>query len=124
MKLSPDAFDLIVDRAIRRIPDEIRCVLRNVLISVQPEPAPELLEELGIPPEESLMGLYQGVSLSERSVMDPPLYPDTIFIFQGPLEDACETREEMEREIEVTVVHEIAHFLGMSEERLAELGYG
>ncbi len=53
-----------------------------------------------------------------------PLYPDTIFIFQEPLEQMCETRKELEREIEITVVHEVAHFLGIEEERLAELGYG
>ncbi|MFP3929276.1 MAG: metallopeptidase family protein, partial [Desulfobacteraceae bacterium] len=98
--------------------------MENVLISVVPEPDPDLLKELGMAPDESLMGLYQGVSLAERSVTDPPLYPDTIFIFQRGVEEACRSLEEMEREIEVTVVHEIAHFLGMSEERLAELGYG
>jgi predicted Zn-dependent protease with MMP-like domain len=57
-------------------------------------------------------------------VAEPPLYPDVIVLFQEPLETICETVEEMEREIEITVVHEVAHFLGMDEERLAELGYG
>jgi len=56
-------------------------------------------------------------------VTDPPLYSDTIFIFQEPLEAMCETVEELEEEIELTVVHEIAHYFGISEERLEELGY-
>jgi predicted Zn-dependent protease with MMP-like domain len=55
---------------------------------------------------------------------NPPLYPDTIILFQEPLERMCETIEELEEQIEITVVHEIAHFLGITEERLAELGYG
>jgi len=59
----------------------------------------------------------------ERSETYPPLYPDTIFIFQEPLEEMCGTTEELEREIEITVVHEVAHFIGIDDERLAELGY-
>jgi predicted Zn-dependent protease with MMP-like domain len=59
-----------------------------------------------------------------RSVFAPPLYPDTIFIFQEPLEGMCSTLDELEREIEITVVHEVAHFLGIGEDRLSELGYG
>ena len=95
-----------------------------MLVSVQQRPSAELLEEMGLPPEELLLGVYQGTPLGERSVAEPPLYPDVILLFQEPLEAVCETIEEMEREIEITVVHEVAHFLGIGEERLAELGYG
>jgi len=83
-----------------------------------------MLEEMGLPPDEPLLGLYTGVSRPERSFDSPPLFPDTIFLFQEPLEEACETAEGLEQEIEITVVHEIAHALGISEERLVELGYG
>jgi len=123
MKLSNKEFDKIVQRAIRRIPDEIRQHLDNILITVQQWPDPELLAEMGYPPDEPLLGVYWGVPLNERTVGDPPLYPDTIYIYKEPLEEMCETREELEEEIEITVAHEVAHFLGMSEERLAELGY-
>jgi len=123
MKLNNKEFDRIIQQAIARIPEEIRRHLDNILITVQKRPAPEMLEEMGYPPDEPLLGIYWGVPLNERSVAEPPLYPDTIFIFKEPLEEMCETREELEEEIEITVVHEVAHFLGMSEERLAELGY-
>jgi predicted Zn-dependent protease with MMP-like domain len=123
MKLSNKEFERIVQQAIGRIPQEIRRHLDNILITVQKRPAPEMLEEMGYPPDEPLLGIYWGVPLNERSVAEPPLYPDTIFIFKEPLEEMCETREELEEEIEITVVHEVAHFLGMTEERLAELGY-
>jgi predicted Zn-dependent protease with MMP-like domain len=123
MKLNNKEFDRIIQQAIARIPEEIRRHLDNILITVQKRPAPEMLEEMGYPPDEPLLGIYWGVPLNERSVAEPPLYPDTIFIFKEPLEEMCETREELEEEIEITVVHEVAHFLGMTEERLAELGY-
>lgn len=123
MKLGNREFDRIVKKAIARIPEEIRLHLDNILITVQKRPDPAMLEEMGYPQDEPLLGVYWGVPLSERSVGEPPLYPDTIFIFKEPLEEMCTTREELEDEIEITVVHEVAHFLGMSEERLAELGY-
>jgi predicted Zn-dependent protease with MMP-like domain len=123
MKLSNEEFDRIVQRAIRRIPEEIRQHLDNIVISVRKRPSRRLLEDMDLPPDEPLLGVFEGVSLLERSVTEPPLYPDTIFLFQEPLQEMCETLEELEEEIEITVVHEVAHYLGMTEERLEELGY-
>jgi predicted Zn-dependent protease with MMP-like domain len=123
LKLSAREFDRIVQRAIRRIPHELKMHLDNILISVRKRPSREILEEMDLPPDEPLLGVFQGVSLMERSVTAPPLFPDTIFLFQEPLEEMCESLEELEEQIEITVVHEIAHFFGISEERLAELGY-
>lgn len=123
MKLSNEEFDRIVQRAIRRIPEEIRQHLDNIVISVRKRPSRRLLDDMDLPPDEPLLGVFEGVSLLERSVTDPPLYPDTIFLFQEPLQEMCETLEELEEEIEITVVHEVAHYLGMTEERLEELGY-
>jgi predicted Zn-dependent protease with MMP-like domain len=123
MKLSDKDFDRIVKRAVRRIPEELRQHLDNVLISVRKRPTEEMREEMEIPPGEELLGFFSGVPLLDQSVTSPPLYSDTIFIFQEPLEEMCESVEELEQEIELTVVHEIAHYFGISEERLEELGY-
>jgi predicted Zn-dependent protease with MMP-like domain len=123
MKLSTEEFDGIVKRAIDRIPEEIREHLANIIITVRKRPSRQMLREMGVPEGETLLGLFEGVPLIERSVVEPPLYPDTIFLFQESLEEMCETAEELEEQIEITVVHEVAHFIGMSEERLAELGY-
>lgn len=79
---------------------------------------------MGIKSDGTLLGLFAGVPLTERSITTPPLFPDTIYLYQEPLESISRNLEELEEEIEVTVVHEIAHYLGMTEERLAELGYG
>jgi predicted Zn-dependent protease with MMP-like domain len=124
IKLNEAEFDRIVAQAIKNIPREIRQHLDNIVISVKKRPSREMMREMGIPPGEYPLGLFQGVPMIERSVTVPPLYPDMIYLFQDPLEEMCETREELEEEIEVTVVHEVAHYIGMTEERLEELGYG
>ncbi len=123
MKLSEEEFDRIVKRALRRLPSEIAQHLDNIIISVRKRPSKKMLKEMGVPSDETLFGIFEGIPLIERSVTSPPLYPDSILLFQEPLEAACETIEQLEEEIEITVVHEVAHFVGMSEERLAELGY-
>lgn len=123
-KLSHEAFDRVVKEAIARIPQEIRGYLDNILISVLPDPSRDLLEEMGFPPDEVLFGVYTGIPLPERSLTDPPLYPDIIHIFQNPLEDFCRSREELVEEIEITIVHEIAHFVGFDDDELESFGYG
>lgn len=122
-KISEKEFDRLVRRAIQRIPQEIRQHLDNILITVQRRPSMEILEEMDMDPDEPLLGVYWGVPLTERSILSPPEFSDTIFLFQEPLEEMCDTMEELEEEIEITVVHEIAHAVGINEERLAELGY-
>ena len=125
MRLNSREFDKAVRRAYNRIPAEIRERMDSVALVIRKRPSPEMLEEMGYPPDEPLLGLYQGASLGEHSFFaPPPVHPDTIFIFQEPLEEMCRNLAELEWEIEITVVHEVAHFLGISEERLEELGYG
>jgi predicted Zn-dependent protease with MMP-like domain len=123
VKLSEEEFDAIVKKALRRVPAEIGQHLDNLIISVRKRPSKKMLREMDVPEDDTLFGVFEGVPLIERSVTSPPLFPDSILLFQEPLEAACETIEQLKEEIEVTVVHEIAHFVGMSEERLAELGY-
>jgi predicted Zn-dependent protease with MMP-like domain len=124
MKLSEEEFDRIVKKTIRRIPLDIQGYLDNIAISVRRRPTEKMLKEMGVPPDAILFGVYQGVPLIDRSVTFPPLFPDTILLFQEPIEDICETKEQLQEQIEITVVHEIAHFFGITEERLKELGYG
>jgi predicted Zn-dependent protease with MMP-like domain len=123
VKLGEEEFDGIVKRALHRIPADIREYLDNLIISVRRRPSKKMLEEMHLSAGDTLFGVFEGVPLVERSITSPSLFPDSILLFQEPLEAACETIEELEEEIEITVVHEVAHFVGMSEERLAELGY-
>ena len=121
--IGTEAFARLVEQAIDRIPEQLRASLENVIITVKRRPSLDLLAEMGVPPDEPLFGVYLGVPLTERSVGEPPLYPDAIHIFQEPLEDYCTTREQLLQEIELTVVHEIAHFFGFSDAQLEDLGY-
>jgi predicted Zn-dependent protease with MMP-like domain len=123
-KLTDKEFDKIVKRAIHRIPFEIRKHLDNVQISVLSRPSRKMLEEMDLPRHETLLGLFWGVPLREQSITTPPLFPATIFIFHEPLQEICETIDELEKQIEITVVHEIAHAIGIDEDRLSGLGYG
>ena len=93
--------------------------------SVRDEPEPELLTEAdydedGLP---TLLGLYDGVPLTERDDAWSMTLPDRILVFKGPLERWCSTREELVEEIEVTVIHEVAHHFGIDDDRLHELGW-
>lgn len=124
LHLSTEAFAALVDQAIARIPAEIHTYLDNIMITVQRRPSPEILADLGYAADEPLFGLYTGTPLTDRSVTEPPLYPDSIVIYQEPLEECCSSLEELIEEIEITVVHEIAHLIGFSDEDLEALGYG
>jgi predicted Zn-dependent protease with MMP-like domain len=110
-------FDAVVARAIESLPSDFRSRLRNVVISVQEYAGPELLVETG---EDELLGVYLGTPLTERHTNDTFLLPDQIFLFQGALEDACENDEELEDEIRVTLVHEVGHYFGLTEEEIEE----
>jgi predicted Zn-dependent protease with MMP-like domain len=113
-----------VARLIDRLPRQFREQLRNVEFVVEDRPSEELLlaEELD-PEEETLYGLYQGIPLPERSSLDPPLLPDKITIFAEPLLEDFPDPEELREEIRLTVLHEIAHYFGMDEEEIEDLGY-
>ena len=124
VKLNEKEFDVIVAKAVAKIPDEIQEHLNNIVIMVQKRPSRKTLQKMGIKSDGTLLGLFTGIPLTERSITTPPLFPDAIYLYQEPLESISSNLEELEEEIRVTVVHEIAHYLGMTEERLAELGYG
>ena len=109
---------------VRRCAD-LAEVMDNVVVLVQDEPDPEMpteedYDEAGLP---TLLGLYDGVPLTERDEGWSMVLPDRILIFRGPLERWCSSREELEEEITVTVIHEVAHHFGIPDERLHELGW-
>jgi predicted Zn-dependent protease with MMP-like domain len=116
-------FERLVERALVSLPADFRRHLENVQVVVQTRPSVELLQEMGVPEEETLFGLYQGTPLTEREERQEPRMPDRILIFQEPIEEACGSRAEVEEEVRRTVVHEVAHFFGIDEDRLQELGW-
>jgi predicted Zn-dependent protease with MMP-like domain len=113
-----------VGRVIERLPRSFRERLLNVEFVVEERPSVELLRAEGLDPRhDTLYGIYQGVPLPDRSSLDPPLLPDKITIFAEPLLEDFPDPEELREEIRLTVLHEIAHYFGMDEEEIEDLGY-
>lgn len=112
-------FDEIVERALEEVPPELSELLENVVIVVDDWPEEHMLAK---GEDDTLYGLYEGVPITERG-SDYYGLPDRITIFRGPLERDFPP-EELEEEIRVTVVHEIAHYFGFDEDRIEELGWG
>jgi len=115
-------FYELVERALEGLPPELSALLDNVAIVVDdwPEYSTPLVAD---DPDDTLYGLYEGVPLTERGAGYYGMLPDKITIFRGPLKRDF-PREELEGQIRITVVHEIAHHFGIDEERLEELGWG
>jgi predicted Zn-dependent protease with MMP-like domain len=116
------SFGVLLENAIKDLPEEFREKLTNVAIIVEDYPSQELVEQLQLEPEDTLFGLYEGVPMTERGFGEP-LLPDRILIFQKAIEDECDSVDEIKEELKITLVHEIAHFFGLSDEYLEELGY-
>lgn len=125
VEVSPERFEKLVARALDRLPAKFQEHLDNVSVVIEEEPDLELLEVMGVDPddpEDTLFGLYEGVPLTERR-HDDVLLPDQITIFRRPLLEWAESEDEIVEEVRITVLHEIGHFFGLDEERLEELGY-
>jgi predicted Zn-dependent protease with MMP-like domain len=115
-------FYELVERALDGLPPELSSLLDNVAIVVEDWPEHSTQTDSG-GPGETLYGLYEGVPLTERGDSYYGVLPDRITIFRGPLERDFRDHE-LEEQVRITVVHEIAHFFGFGEERLEELGWG
>ena len=108
-------FDQLVENALRNIPARFRSRMQNVAIVVEDEPSPAQLRQRSNSPATTLLGLYEGRPLRFRTVSEGFRLPDRITIFQGPHERIARNREDLERLVEQTLWHEIAHHFGMSE---------
>ena len=117
-----DKFKRLVSQAIAELPEEFQKRLENVVVLVEDRPSRELLDQMEVPPGDTLFGLYEGTPLTERGFA-APLYPDRIWIFKKPIEEECGTETEIKEEIKTTIVHEVTHFFGLDDEYLDELGY-
>jgi predicted Zn-dependent protease with MMP-like domain len=114
-------FEQLVAEAIRTIPARFRHELKNIAVIVEDEPPDDLLDEMEIEPPDTLFGLYQGTPLTERSWDYGNALPDRIMLYQGPIEDASETEDEIVVTIGETLIHEVGHYFGLSEEELEEI---
>lgn len=119
--MSDDDFEAAVHDALDRIPPDLANTMNNVAIFIEDDYTPQPGED----PDTVLLGLYEGVPLTERdSWWDAGSLPDRITIYRQPILEICESRDDVIEEVTVTVVHEIAHHFGISDDRLHELGWG
>lgn len=114
MEVSEERFEEMVGDALDKIPEQFLARMRNLVI---------LIEDFA-PDNPGLLGLYEGVSLPERTFDHTGHLPDTITIYRGALAQWCSSEEELAHEVEVTVFHELGHYFGLEEDELHHLGWG
>ncbi|MFD6390372.1 metallopeptidase family protein [Nocardia sp. NPDC055029] len=112
--MSPDRFEELVGDALDLIPPELAGAIDNVVVLV----------EARNDEEPSLLGLYHGIALTDRDSYYAGSLPDTVTIYREAILDICNTDDEVVEEVAITVIHEIAHYFGIDDDRLHELGWG
>jgi predicted Zn-dependent protease with MMP-like domain len=115
------AFERLLVEAITLIPEHFRREMKNIVLVVEDEPGPDLLDEVGIEPPDSLYGLYQGTPLPERTWGQGNDLPDQITLFQRPIEEDSEDEDDVRAVIGETLIHEVGHYFGLSEEEIEEI---
>ena len=121
--LSRRRFEELVSEAMDSIPDKLWQAVENIVVTVEEWPGRRQMERAGLPPGYTLLGLYEGVPLTVRTASYGLVPPDKITIFRGTILAACPPDENAIRaQVRQTVLHEIAHHFGISDERLLELG--
>jgi predicted Zn-dependent protease with MMP-like domain len=116
-----ERFQELVFEALDSLPREFRERLENIVVVIEDWPHPAQLAGLGIRRRQNLLGLYEGVPLTKRSVWHSVELPDKITIFQKPIEMRCSSDKEIMASVQDTVRHEIAHYFGISDKRLREI---
>jgi len=125
VRMSEREFDKVLQQAIASLPDAFREVLDYVPVVVDLWPDEELVASVGDGGEDDdLMGLFVGPPMAQWNSSDAPPETAVIYIFQGPLEDSCGTREELREQIRITLFHELGHCLGFDEGGLDRIGLG
>lgn len=112
--IDEDRFEALVVEALEQIPEALQDLMVNVALFIEDEPPAE---------EPHLLGLYDGIPLTERGDNYAGALPDRIMIFRKPILAICDDEADVIREVRITVVHEIAHHFGIDDDRLDQLGY-
>jgi predicted Zn-dependent protease with MMP-like domain len=111
-------FEQLVAEALATIPQRFRKAMANIAIVVEDEPSRELLDTMDLEADDTLLGLYQGIPLTERSWSYGNALPDRILLFQGPLERDADDEDDLVIAVGETLIHEIGHYFGLSEEEI------
>jgi len=117
-------FEALVERALRTLPRRFKERIANVAIVVEDWADDETLRELDIEPPDTLYGLYRGIDLTHRDTSYGNVLPDTIHIYQGPIEEDCADAAEMAELVRDTVIHEIGHYFGLDDDTMEGIEQG
>ena len=117
-------FRTLVREAVALIPQGLLERIDNVDVVIERRPALADLRAAGVSPRDTLLGLYHGIPLTRRGESYNLVPPDKITIYQEPIESLCRDDDEVREQVRKTVLHELGHYFGISEERLHELGMG
>lgn len=117
-------FEALVERALRGLPSPFKDKIENVAVVVEEWADDETLQELGIEPPDTLYGLYRGTDLTRRDSFYGNVLPDTIHIYQGPIEEDCADADEMAELVRDTVIHEIGHYFGLDDDTMEGIEQG
>jgi predicted Zn-dependent protease with MMP-like domain len=117
-------FEALVDSALRTLPRAFREKLANIAVVVEDWADDQTLREMGIEPPDTLYGLYRGVDLTRRDSSYGNVLPDTIHIYQGPIEEDCDDPAEMADLVRDVVVHEVGHYFGLDDETMDGIEQG
>ena len=117
-------FEALVERALRTLPRRFKEKIANVAIVVEDWADDETLRELDIEPPDTLYGLYRGIDLTRRDTSYGNVLPDTIHIYQGPVEEDCADDAEMAELVRDTVIHEIGHYFGLDDDTMEGIEQG
>jgi predicted Zn-dependent protease with MMP-like domain len=123
IRLSDDEFGSLVTEALDSLPDEFRRHLANVVVEVEDLPDRRTVRRMGRGSLRGLLGLYQGVPLTHRSVEHSGHLPDRITLYKTNIESCCDSNEEIVEQVRRTVLHEVGHHFGLEEDELEANGY-
>ena len=109
---------------MRKLPKGFKDKIKNVAVVVEDWADDETLTEMGIEPPDTLYGLYRGIDITRRDSGYGNVLPDTVTIYQGPIEEDCDDEEEMAELVRETVIHEIGHYFGLDDETMHRIEEG
>lgn len=115
--LDDEEFQAVVEEALEQLPEQFSNLLENIAVFIEEEPSPYDLESLRDPHGE-LLGIFRGIPMTQKSTFTLPFLPNQVVIFRGPILRVTHTRDEAIRQVRETVMHELGHYFGLSDEAM------
>jgi len=119
--MEKEKFEQLVEEALADLPQEFKKLIDNLVVMVEEEAPSEVYRQTGAHPFSRILGTYQGVPYTHRGPYYGNILPDKITIYQNPIEEICPTEEEIKKQVQLTVLHEIWHYFGRTDEEIEEL---